>query len=35
MGVSESKSVNKINVNATKVKLKEEINNILKVYQDN
>ena len=35
MDVNESKRINKTNVNATKIKTEDEINDILKGYQDN
>lgn len=35
MDINENKRVNKTNVNATKIKSKDEINDILKGFQDN
>ena len=35
MDFNESKRINKTNVNATKIKTEDEINDILKGYQDN
>ncbi len=35
MDINENKRINKTNVNATKIKSKDEINDILKGFQDN
>ncbi|WP_179294217.1 hypothetical protein [Staphylococcus delphini] len=35
MDVNENRSVNKTNVNATEIKTKDEMNDILKDFQDN